>query len=89
MSTYVKIEAVKSDDRGRAGCNSWEDTDDIGMAIDSALHRFQRTWDLLGHGGAVTYRITVAPECSPRRTTRNNKPLPVEDLVESATYPGG
>lgn len=78
MSTYVEIEAIKSDGRGRAGGNYWHDTADIAEAVAEALELFGRTWAHLGHGAAVTYQITVAPEASPRRTTLGNKPLPVE-----------
>lgn len=76
---YVNIEAEKSEGRGRAGGNGWHDTDDISAAIAAEFAKFQRTWDSLGHGAAVTYTITVAPEASPRRTTRNNWPLPVTE----------
>lgn len=75
---YVNIEAVKSDGRGFAGGNGWHDTDDLLEAIRSELARWQRTWDALGHGAAVTYRITVAPESSPRRTPAG-RPLPIRD----------
>lgn len=73
---YVNIEAEKSEGRGMAGGNGWWATDDIAVAIASELACFQRMWDHLGHGAAVTYTITVAPEASPRRTT-NGRPLPV------------
>lgn len=74
---YVNIEAVKSEGRGCAGGNGWHDTDDMVEAVASELKRFHGMWDALGHGAAVTYNITVAPEASPRRTTRRDRPLPV------------
>jgi hypothetical protein len=75
---YVNIEAVKSEGRGVAGGNGWHDTEDIAEAIGAELARFQSTWDFLGHGTAVTYTITVAPESSPNRTSGGrNWPLPV------------
>jgi hypothetical protein len=81
---YVEVEAVKSEDRGRAGGNGWHDTDDIGKAIAAELERFHRTWDHLGHGAIVTYKITVAPEASPRRTIGGAcLPLPVSDASPS------
>lgn len=75
---YVNVEAVKSDGRGRAGGNGWHDTDDIAQAIGWELERFGRAWGGLGHGAAVTYTITVAPEASSRRTIGDRDlPLPV------------
>ena len=77
---YVNVEAVKSDGRGRAGGNGWHDTDDVLEAIARELDRFGYAWGGLGHGAAVTYTITVAPESSPRRTTgERDLPLPVRD----------
>lgn len=73
---YVNIEAVKSEGRGKAGGNGWQDTDDVAEAVTAELARHRRMWDSLGHGGIVTYRITVAPEASPRRTPQG-KPLPL------------
>lgn len=75
---FVLIEAVKSEGRGMAGGNGWHDTDDVVEAVRAELERFARTWDGLGHGAVVTYRITVAPEASPRRTAKQDWPLPVE-----------
>lgn len=76
---FVEIEAVKSEERGYAGGNGWFDTDDIREAVSLAFDRFSRTWDYLGHGAVVTYRITVAPEGSPKRTKGGRDwPLPVE-----------
>lgn len=74
---YVQVKAIKSEGRGAATGNGWHDTDDIPEAIAHELGRFHRMWDSLGHGAAVTYEITVAPEASPRRTTRQDWPLPV------------
>lgn len=79
---YVEIEGVKSEGRGRATGNGWQDTADVAEAVRRELLRFEKTWDSLGHGAAVTYVITVAPESSPRRTTnpdpeRAGRPLPV------------
>lgn len=74
---YVNIEGLKSEGRGAAGGNGWHDTDDLSAAIAAELKRFHSMWDHLGHGAITTYRITVAPEASPRRTTRQNWPLPV------------
>lgn len=75
---YVSIEAIKSEGRGRATGNGWQDTDDIAEAVTAELASFARVWEELGHGPAVTYTITVAPESSPRRTIGpNNWPLPV------------
>jgi hypothetical protein len=74
---YVKVEGEKSEGRGRASGNGWHDTADVGQAIAAELRRFHRTYDALGHGAIVTYRITVAPEASPRRTNGNRWPLPV------------
>lgn len=76
---YVKVEAIKSEGRGCAGGNGWHDTDDVVEAIARELERFQGMWDALGHGGIVTYTITVAPEASPRRTKRQGWPVPVRD----------
>lgn len=75
---YVNVEAEKSEGRGLAGGNGWHDTDDVAEAIRRELDRFERTWADLGHGAAVTYRITVAPEASPRRTSLTGWPLPIE-----------
>lgn len=83
---YVNVEAVKSEGRGVAGGNGWHDTDDVAEAIRCELRRFEGTWGHLGHGAIVTYRITVAPESSPRRTRepRAGWPLPVEEVEEAA-----
>lgn len=75
---YVHVEAVKSEGRGVAGGNGWHDTDDPVEAIAAEMDRHRRTWDALGHGGIVTYTITVAPEASPRRTKDQRWPLPVK-----------
>ncbi len=72
---YVNVEAIKSEGRGSAGGNGWHDTDSISEAVEAELGRFQSTWDALGHGGAITYVITVATEASPRRTVQG-WPLP-------------
>lgn len=74
---YVNVEAVKSEGRGVAGGNSWFDTDDVSEAVRMAVEKHRRMWDSLGHGAIVTYRITVAPEASPRRTISGERPLPV------------
>ena len=74
---YVEVKAVKSEGRGEAGGNGWHDTDDIAGAVVAELERFHRTWDALGHGAAITYEITVAPDSSPRRTKVNDWPLPI------------
>lgn len=73
---YVDIEGEKSEGRGRASGNDWVDTDDVIVAVDAAMAKFHRTYDALGHGAIVTYRITVATEASPRRTPQG-RPLPV------------
>lgn len=76
---YVNVEGEKSEGRGSAGGNGWHDTDDLAAAIAAELRRFHDMWDHLGHGTVTTYRITVAPEASPRRTKGpNNWPLPVK-----------
>lgn len=74
---YVNVEAVKSEGRGLAGGNHWHDTDDIAEAVVAELAAHRAMWDTLGHGAISTYKITVAPEASPRRTTGQNWPLPV------------
>ena len=71
----MNVEAVKSEGRGSAGGNGWHDTDDIGEAVTTELERHRRTWDALGHGAIVEYRITVAPESAPNRTPQG-RPLP-------------
>jgi hypothetical protein len=73
---FVEVEARKSEGRGLAAGNGWHDTDDVVEAVRRELDRFHSVWDDLGHGAIVTYKITVAPECSPRRT-RGGLPLPV------------
>ncbi len=78
---FVKVEAVKSEGRGAPGGNGWHDTDDVASAVAAELERFGRMWNALGHGSATTYTITVATEASPRRTTRQGWPLPVEDAA--------
>lgn len=78
---YVNVEAVKSEGRGVAGGNGWHETDSIDRAVAAELRRFHRTYDELGHGGIVTYYITVATEASPNRTRGARWPLPVQ--VES------
>jgi hypothetical protein len=75
---YVNVEAEKSEGRGVAGGNSWHDTDDVAEAVAAELCRFWKIYEALGHGGVTTYRITVAPEASPRRTSEpRSLPLPV------------
>lgn len=74
---YVEIKAIKSEGRGEAKGNGWHDTADPVEAIEIEWRRFHSMWDQLGHGLAVTYEITVAPEASPNRTRRKNQPLPV------------
>ena len=75
---YVEVKAIKSEGRGSAGGNGWHDTDDVAEAVTAELARFHRTWGELGHGALTTYRITVAPEASPRRTKGGRAwPLPV------------
>ena len=76
---YVEIEALKSEGRGSASGNGWHDTDDVDAAVVAELGRFHRLWDHLGHGAITTYKITVAPEASPRRTVAGDKPLPDSD----------
>ena len=71
------VEAVKSEGRGGAGGSGWHATDDVAEAVAAALRRHTAMWDALGHGAAVTYTITVAPEASPRRTSLGDLPLPV------------
>jgi hypothetical protein len=78
--SYVEIQAEKSEGRGHAVGNGWQDTDDVCAAVTAEFKKFHRTWDALGHGAAVTYRITVAPESSPRRSTRRGWPLPVQGV---------
>ena len=76
---YVAVRAVKSEGRGEAEGNGWHDTDSVADAVAAELRRFHAMWDVLGHGAAVTYTITVAPESSPCRTTGGQGwPLPVE-----------
>lgn len=75
---YVKIEALKPEDGCWEGGNGWQDTDDVATAIAAELRRFDSMWEHMGHGPVMTYKITVAPEESPRRTTRGDMPLPVE-----------
>lgn len=77
---YVQVCAEKSEGRGRATGNGWQDTDDIAVAVAAELSNFHRTWGDLGHGAAVTYRITVATEASPRRTPQG-WPLPVPEAA--------
>lgn len=77
---YVCVTAVKSDGRGESTGSAWEDADDVMEAVRLGLERFHRMWDGLGHGAAVTYRITVATDASPRRTKSNAAlPLPVDE----------
>lgn len=77
---YVRVEGEMSEGRGWASGYGWHHTDDIAEAISFELARFHRTYQELGHDAAVvTYRITVAPEASPVRTTRQRWPLPVEE----------
>lgn len=77
---YVSIEAVKSEGCGSAKGNGWHDVADPLKAVELQWRRFHRTWDHFGHGAAVTYRIEIAPESSPRRTKGESaKPLPVKD----------
>lgn len=73
---YVSVEAKKSEGRGYARGNGWHDTDNPVEAIAREMEKFTRTWNRLGHGTITTYRIVVAPDASPRRTTQG-KPLPV------------
>jgi hypothetical protein len=73
---YVKITGVKSEGRGVAGGSSWFETDNPAEAVRQALDKFFGTWDYLGHGAIVGYRIEVAPENSPRRTLQG-WPLPL------------
>ncbi len=74
---YVNVEGLKSEGRGFAGGNGWHETDDVAEAVAAELERFHSTWDALGHGAILTYRITVAPDASPVRTkTAKRAPLP-------------
>lgn len=74
---YVNVEAVKPNGNV-AGGNHWHDTEYVTEAIVREIRTHRAMWDALGHGEPITYRITVAPEASPHRTS-GGRPLPVRE----------
>lgn len=74
---YVQVVGVKPSG-AVAGGNQWHRTGDVAEAVAREMAAFRSMWNAVeGDVEPITYRITVAPEASPRRTTRG-APLPVQ-----------